>query len=92
MSIRRRLKKLEKDTNLAKSIPKRDCIAFVSTYGLDEAEVEAKIRKIEQEYLHKYGTTDGMVLFISAMPEPDPPPDESDTDACISGAEHLIQG
>lgn len=30
------------------------------------------------------------IIFQSMMPEPDPPPDESDPNACISGAEHLI--
>jgi hypothetical protein len=80
---------LEREADQGKTIPKSDRIAFVSTWGLDEAEVEAKIRKIEQEYLHKYGTTDGMVLFISAMPEPDPPPDLTDPDARISGSEGL---
>ena len=89
MSIKRRLNQLEKKANEGRTIPRSDCIAFVSAYGLDEAEVEAKIREIEEEYLHKYGTTDGMVLFISAMPEPDPPPDLTDPDARISGSEGL---
>jgi hypothetical protein len=30
------------------------------------------------------------IVFQSMMPEPDPPPDEDDPNACISGAEHLI--
>ena len=30
------------------------------------------------------------IIFQSMMPEPDPPPDENDPNACISGAEHLI--
>lgn len=32
------------------------------------------------------------IIFQTLMPEPDPPPDESDKDACISGTEHLIDG
>lgn len=31
------------------------------------------------------------IVFQSMMPEPDPPPDLDDPNACISGAEHLIE-
>jgi hypothetical protein len=30
------------------------------------------------------------ITFISMMPEPDPPPDLTNPNACISGTEHLI--
>lgn len=89
MSIKRRLSRLEKEANEGKTIPKSDRIAFVSTYGLDEAEVEAKIKKIEEEYMKKYGTTEGVAFFLSAVPDQDPPPDLNDPNARISCTEGL---
>jgi len=80
MSIRRRLSKLEKKADQANTLPKGARIACVSTHGLDDAEVEAKIQEIHEEYLKKYGTIEGLIIFLSAVPKPDPLPDDIELD------------
>jgi len=80
MRIGRRLSRLEKEADQVNAIPQQDRIALVSTCGLNDAEVEEQIEKIEKEYLEKYGTIEGLSIVLSAVPPPDPLPDDIEID------------
>ena len=80
MRFRTRLSRLEKKADQVNVIPQQDRIALVSTCGLNDAKLEEKCAKIEKEYLEKYGTIEGLIIILSAVPPPDPLPDDIEID------------
>jgi hypothetical protein len=71
MKITGRLEKIEAAL-LEKKIPETERMKVVH----DESEIPA----IEDEYREKYGTTEGLKCVIMRIPEPEPLPDEQETE------------
>ena len=69
MNIKNRVKELEKKTQKKGKIPPGDLVHLVS---IDDQDTEDKIAKIKKRLMKKYDTLEGVRIYRTVVPEPDP--------------------
>lgn len=76
MNIKNRIKELEKKMQKKGKIPPGDLIHVVY---VGDPKCEDKIAKIRKRLMEKYGTLEGVRIYRTWVPEPDPLPEKFKT-------------